>query len=1176
MLDFGDRTRTGISILTTVTDNFLTFFGTFFLFFSRNDLPEDQIDDPSKNEKNGCRKCGEMGKKECPKDYEAPVVEPIPRMDGSLQKKNDNSDPSFSKDNYEKQVLSQEIGNGNTLPSYGGSQGDTDEVELSQVNDCFMDKDFCHDFFSEFVAQPEPFSCVEEGLEHSSMNSSLQSMDSANIDREGLMDDNYHEGNDLGPQSGDIDIDANTLISQSPEKCNIESKFEVSKTFDNFVTFKDQFDHYCKQTYALVCVRSSHKAKAKDYDEELFPKSRITFQCKFFPDPRKIKSRGKNIRPNQSYCASNCQFLLSLSLKNKQYVVTESYLKHNGHPLGETFFKASVQERSLNENEISFVREQLVNLGNSVNNVKDALKEKFGKELTNKDLLNLRLRMQVPEVSSNDLEATIKKLRQKSEDDQGASLVIESEIKSRSAKGGTESTVKVIYFQDSEMKDLYIKFGESLFMDGTYSLTNKEYILIPLLVVDNHNYHQLVAWAFVSNEKKEQLKSVLTIFKEHNPVSETKLQYVIIDKDYSEINSICSVFKNATYIICRWHALKAVERYVRKIHLSGHEQHFKKTLIRLFRKMVFEPTIEGYMSSWNEICLLKSSNPAIEKAKSYFLDNWHMYREHFAYHVLKAKALQKNFTNNRSENFNKQLKDIITVKGSIAKAVEGLLFYAKEQKKRSLFRFTDQTSKFFRPTTIEDSYEAQILELTKQFLTKEMQKRVMEQYQKSLEFDRDEKFICLLYDTNKNQVKCPKKSGECSFFLNWGLPCSHLLFVRKINNELLIEKAMIRERWLVEKCDEDFQSDPDNNLSPINYSKGKKRKSKKETLIENKKRCTDFTYVDENLNVVDPSIGQKLVLSPKKGNTSQERKKQQEKYYKAFSCPSSQDIFNDWYKSRGAKTGFNNSDFEGFNNPSSWLNDLQIMYGIILLREKFGTKYQGLFDTTLYHDKGFEAINPLQDFIQPIHTGSSHWSVITNIGVPEIERQQTVIYYDSLVKLKEGSKTRVEIPPAVTWQICQLMKKSEESNLIVKIRKCSQQQNYSDCGFYTIANCVSLCFGIDIEELVYTGNLRSQYLDMLLSKKIEIFTHENENPSNQFNFTIQVTGKKAEDRIYFPQFFAEMITPICHCKITESFGDIVLCDECNSKYHLKCYLMAGEVGKIRPAQFLCYTCRPNN
>ena len=1032
---------------------------------------------------------------------------------------------------------------------------------------CLLDNNFVKELFCDFDPEGHDKDDLRaEGNDDEDQNRGCMRPEGTDANDE-IDDDLREEDNDAMDEHipGDYTNSNENIIGEESSDTPLKDKFGVGKTFKTFPDFKDSFDEYCKKSFTLVYIRSSHKNASKSHDKVLFPKKDISFQCKYFRDPEKIQSKGKNIRPQQSYCAANCEFSLSLILTNGLYVVKYSHLEHTGHPVGDQYYKASASGRKLSDNERCFAKEQLINMKNSVKNVRTAINSKFGKDVTNKDILNLRQNLKCPIDTSNDLEQTVHILRDRCAQDPGASLIIETEPLNDSPQ--KEEIVKIIFFQDSAMKEQFKKYGLIIFLDGTYSLNNKDYILIPILVVDNHNRHQLAAWAFVSNEKKEQIQSLLRIFKEQNPNSDGLVEYVIIDKDYSEINSISSVFHKASYVICRWHAIRAVERYVRKMHLSGHEQHFKKKLMNLFKRLVFEPTEKGYMDAWKEICNMKSDNPLVERAKSYLNDNWHLYRKHFAYHILRAKPLQKNFTNNRSENFNKQLKDIITIKGSLTKAVEGLLLYAEEQRKRTFFKKTQQATKFFRPTTVEDCYEQEILRLTKPLITKEIQQKILSQYEKSLEFDCNEEFIANMFTIEKNQIQCPKKSEKCPFSLNWGLPCSHLLFIRKRNNELLIEKTMFRKRWLTQNSNHDFCSSSDvDDPFPLGGKEELSKKHKMNGLSKNtriKKRKVESgqsVVVDENLNIVDPEQGSRILLSPKK-LPSQDRAKQQEKCYKKFTCKSSQDKFHDWYRANGAASRLNIKDFEVFESPQAWLEDIHINYGLILMKKFFGLKIQGFFDTALYTTYGFDAIDPELDFAQPIHTGSSHWSFLTNIGVPVEERRNTVYYYDSLIKMRPGSMTRAIVPPAVEWQVCQLLRNSRESNYIIKIRPCPQQQNFSDCGLFALANCANLCFGFNISEIFYTGDLRSEFFNMLLMKQISPFTFEQKSQSNKFNFFVPIKGKIADDRIEIPNFLTEMITPICHCIMTQSFGDVISCDSCENKYHLKCYLMAGEVWK---------------
>ena len=175
--------------------------------------------------------------------------------------------------------------------------------------------------------------------------------------------------------------------------------------------------------------------------------------------------------------------------------------------------------------------------------------------------------------------------------------------------------------------------------------------------------------------------------------------------------------------------------------------------------------------------------------------------------------------------------------------------------------------------------------------------------------------------------------------------------------------------------------------------------------------------------------------------------------------------------------------------------------------------------------------------------------------------------------MQPGSRTRALLPPAVEWQCCQLLRETSEPNYIIKIRPCAQQQNGMDCGLYAIANMVSLAFGYDPEMLVYTGDLRKEFLGMILDKKIKMFQHKLKSDIHLWCFKTPVRGTRADDSIEIPDSLTEMIVPICHCKMTESFGDIISCDKCDKKYHRRCYLMGGTVGCKRPKQFICYGCR---
>ena len=144
-----------------------------------------------------------------------------------------------------------------------------------------------------------------------------------------------------------------------------------------------------------------------------------------------------------------------------------------------------------------------------------------------------------------------------------------------------------------------------------------------------------------------------------------------------------------------------------------------------------------------------------------------------------------------------------------------------------------------------------------------------------------------------------------------------------------------------------------------------------------------------------------------------------------------------------------------------------------MLRKQFPSM-EGLYETTVYHTEGFKPIDYHKDFVQPIHVGSDHWGLLTNISLTNDQKKDTVIYYDSNIHFNRGSKGTWDVPPAVEWQAIQLLMASIQNHDLKHINiftyPSHQQENGHDCGLHVIATMTTLLFGKTQERLFIKVN----------------------------------------------------------------------------------------------------------
>ena len=84
------------------------------------------------------------------------------------------------------------------------------------------------------------------------------------------------------------------------------------------------------------------------------------------------------------------------------------------------------------------------------------------------------------------------------------------------------------------------------------------------------------------------------------------------------MKAICAVLPHVYFIICRFHAIQAVHRWVNKLHLKPEQQKYWQILEIHFSEMVYSPDELGYMEAYKSICEIseKATELAMIKVRS--------------------------------------------------------------------------------------------------------------------------------------------------------------------------------------------------------------------------------------------------------------------------------------------------------------------------------------------------------------------------------------------------------------------------------------------------------------------------------------------------------------------------------------------------------------------------------
>ena len=966
--------------------------------------------------------------------------------------------------------------------------------------------------------------------------------------------------------------------------------------FHSHKELMSEVKEYEKVTHSHLTLRDSKKLETAGVDKVLFPKRLVHFVCVYHRDPKKIRetSKSKGMRPKQSYFASNCPFQLVFSFyKNKGcYVVSKFNEVHVGHEVSQHNYESHPHFRRVSAGDLEKYGKFAKNLKVPNHILREEIFKDTGKMLKNQDIVNLKHKF-FQDKGYSQVEKCLSLLKKHSAQDPNSNLQVVYEETMNS------KVIKCLFWQSNYMKRLFQDFGSVIFMDGTYNLTNRGYTLVTVSVKDNHENGKMVAWALLSQETKSVMSTMLECLCEGNSDRIKDIKYVVIDKDFSEIAALHKILPHVHFVICRYHAIKAVTTYMSKVHLKSNEQKQRSVITDSFVGMVYSDNEYEYNKHWEVICSIQGSS-ALNSCKDYLDKFWHSIREHWAFYILKTMELFDSFTNNRSEALNKNIKQRVSKNSSFENVIEMLMSLSNNQEKSLRVQDFESSNKVYMPQDIGDVYHEEIVRIGNSLVTREVLKCLENQYEKSKMVDVNE------LTTERGQTKCPRLAGSCKYSDTNSRPCAHLLAIRKFNKEVMLTPEMFAKHWF-QKSARTFDSSEKCNESKKIF---KKMSGKKEKFTTVKKVCKDIAtsisdmekskseYNLQVLSQVEKAIKQGVQISFDGTNIDllEKPKVSSEEFeFDNSQSPSFKHERQSSFKKAKVDRGVSNkpkkssllpwqsiinrnvrlinqtvdqwdaAHFDEFSG-TGWLGDTHMGYFCALMNKQFpAIKCFEPFDYQIL--AGFPSVDG-KDFIQIVHSGTDHWAVLTNLGIPQEKKNKEVILYDSLVQLK-GKKSCL-VKSAVEWQACQLLRDGSDphpKSLIIHTYPCQQQTNGYDCGVFALAFAISLAYGQKPEETQYVGNLRKELMEMLLNGVLEplrcvsnkVFLRSAVLANMHVNVRLTKMHKS--------------IDALCYCRLPESYGDLIQCQECKLYFHQRCFLIGSSHIAEKITKFICFGCR---
>lgn len=201
------------------------------------------------------------------------------------------------------------------------------------------------------------------------------------------------------------------------------------------------------------------------------------------------------------------------------------------------------------------------------------------------------------------------------------------------------------------MQQIYAKYPELILYDATYKLNNRDMPLFTQCVVDGDGNTEVVSLYICRSESRDGIGAMLDIFKEFNE-DWHKTVVVIGDKDMADRSVYTEKFPSVILQICLFHVLQTFRREIttQKRNITASQ---RLEVLEILERIVYSQSPEAYDSAYKDLCALK-----LDGVTKYFNDNWHAIKEEWTMHGRNQYTHFFNYTNNRSERFNRTLKQI--------------------------------------------------------------------------------------------------------------------------------------------------------------------------------------------------------------------------------------------------------------------------------------------------------------------------------------------------------------------------------------------------------------------------------------------------------------------------------------------------------------------------------------
>ena len=413
-------------------------------------------------------------------------------------------------------------------------------------------------------------------------------------------------------------------------------------------------------------------------------------------------------RPNQHTkklgCSAFIRFFVRGNKNERKLCVIKGFSESHNHMRTREMFYQDTQKVTEKE-ELSFVAES-TKLHVKPAQLRKCMQEKFQKPGLSIDHVRYVMKkVSGPDQSREQLSDLLKKI----EDDGGTVEILRQ-------KGSDK--VRVLTVQTKEMKRAFLGANPTVVLfDTTFGFCDEGYKMSGFCYSNNLTGHgELGQLVFLADEGAESLNFAFQSFR-RSVLNDPK--FFMIDKDFTEIQTIKKVFVNSSILLCQFHVMKYIKTLLSTSRASAGSYEKvdiekKDTIMTSFRAVVYAKT-ELEAKDCSEKFLAESETIDVrvgngDKAyytnlREYYIKNWESCSDLWmSWRRVNIPGLEDN-TNNRLERMWRSLKEFLknstSGSASISRAVIVLLKFAESQlvdrytwHQRHIMRIACDNSKF--------------------------------------------------------------------------------------------------------------------------------------------------------------------------------------------------------------------------------------------------------------------------------------------------------------------------------------------------------------------------------------------------------------------------------------------------------------------------------------------------